>query len=71
MSTLVTLGPQLVHQLVQGGPKGTLYVCSKNSWFDMFLFEKWFVELLLPILKRKTGKKLIIGDNIANHIPLL
>jgi hypothetical protein len=50
------------------GPKGTLYACSKSGWFDMFLFEKWFIELLLPILKRKTGKKLVIGDNLASHI---
>jgi hypothetical protein len=34
----------------------------------MFLFEKWFVELALPRLKRSPGKKLIIGDNLASHI---
>jgi len=35
---------------------------------DMSHFEKWFVELLLPRLKRRAGKKLIIGDNLASHI---
>ncbi len=34
----------------------------------MFQLEKWFVELLLPILKKKLGKKLIIVDNLASHI---
>jgi hypothetical protein len=34
----------------------------------MFLFEKWFVELALPRLKRSPGKKLIIRDNLASHI---
>jgi hypothetical protein len=34
----------------------------------MFLYEKWFVELLLPGLKRSPGKKLIIRDNLASHI---
>jgi hypothetical protein len=52
----------------EGGPKGTVYKCSKSGWFDMFLFEEWFVELLLPRLRKRPGKKLIIGDNLASHI---
>jgi len=50
------------------GPKKCKYYPSKSGWMDMFLFEKWFVELLLPRLKRRAGKKLIIGDNLASHI---
>jgi hypothetical protein len=50
------------------GIKGALYSTSLSGWFNMFQFEKWFVELLLPILKKKLGKKLIIGDNLASHI---
>jgi len=50
------------------GIKGALYSTSLSGWFDMFQFEKWFVELLLPILKKKEGKKLIIGDNLGSHI---
>ncbi len=50
------------------GPKGAVYTCSKSGWFGMFEFEKWFKDLLLPILKCKVGKKLIIGDNLAAHI---
>ncbi len=34
----------------------------------MFKFEKWFKDLLLPILMHKGWKKLIIGDNLAAHI---
>ncbi len=34
----------------------------------MFEFEKWLRDLLLPILKCKVGKKLIISDNLAAHI---
>ncbi len=47
-----------------GGIKVALYSTSLSGWFDMFQFEKWLVELLLPILK----KKLIIVDNLASHI---
>lgn len=50
------------------GPKGAMYTCSKSGWFGMFEFEKWFKDLLLPILKRKLGRKLLIGDNLAAHI---
>jgi hypothetical protein len=50
------------------GPKGALYSCSKSGWFDSYQFEKWFFELLLPILKRKVGKKMLIGDNLSSHI---
>jgi hypothetical protein len=43
---------------------------TQHSCLDslMFQFEKWFVELLLPILKKKLGKKLIIVDILASHI---
>ncbi len=52
----------------EGSLKGTVYKCSNSGWFDMFLFEEWFVELLLPRLKKRHGKKLIIGDNLASYI---
>jgi hypothetical protein len=52
----------------QRGPKGTTYSCSKSGWFDMFQFQLWFEDLLLPRLKKRPGKKLIIGDNLASHI---
>jgi hypothetical protein len=53
---------------IERGPKGTVHEVSKNGWFNMFLFDKWFVDLSLPILKRLPGKKVIVGDNLASHI---
>ena len=52
------------------GPKGTHYARSSSGWFDGFLFEKWFFELLLPKLKRQVGKKLLIGDNLSSHLSM-
>lgn len=52
----------------QGGPKGAVYYCSKNGWFDHFLFWKWFEEVVLPELKRRPGVKLLVGDNLSSHI---
>jgi hypothetical protein len=50
------------------GPAGAIYSASKSGWFDSFQFEKWFFEMLLPHLRRKPGKKMIVGDNLASHI---
>ncbi len=50
------------------GPEGTKYSVSMNGWFDTFNFGKFFFEIALPYLKRKEGKKLIIGDNLSSHI---
>lgn len=50
------------------GPKGAVYSCSKSGWFDAFQFEKWFFEVALPKLKRKVGRKLLVGDNLSSHI---
>lgn len=50
------------------GPKGTIYSCSKSGWFDGFQFEKWFMEGVLPRLKRQVGRKLLVGDNLSSHI---
>jgi hypothetical protein len=48
--------------------KGALYACSSGGWFDSCLFEQWFFELLLLILKRRVGIKHLIGDNLASHL---
>jgi hypothetical protein len=50
------------------GPKGAVYAYSKSGWFDMYLSEMWFVDLLLPRLEIRPGKKLLIGNNLASHI---
>jgi hypothetical protein len=50
------------------GPAGTVYSCTKSGWFDQFEFQKWFFELVLPKLKRRVGRKMLIGDNLSSHI---
>lgn len=51
-----------------GGPQGCRYNRTKSGWFDSVTFEDWFFTLLLPKLKRQTGTKVIIGDNLSSHI---
>jgi hypothetical protein len=38
------------------GTKGAIFSCPKSGWFDAFQFEKWFFEIMLPKLKRRTAK---------------
>ncbi len=46
-------------------------VCLLIEWvFYMYLLEIWFVDLLHPRLKRRPGKKVFFGDNLAGHISL-
>jgi len=52
----------------KGGEKNFKYSCSASGWFDMYQFELWFEEMMLPLLKKLEGKKLIIGDNVSSHI---
>jgi hypothetical protein len=65
---VATQAKNLYVSWTERGPKGALYACSSSGWFDSCLFEQWFFELLLPILKRKVGRKLLIGDNLASHL---
>jgi len=71
----VMLPPMVVYKAgnlytswLEGGPPGTKYSCSESGWFDGCQFEKFYFELLLPTLRRKQGKKLLIGDNLSSHI---
>jgi len=52
----------------RGGPPGSKYSVSKTGWFLGFHFETWFFELMLPILRRRLGRKLLIGDNLSSHL---
>lgn len=52
----------------EGGPPGTRYNRSKSGWFDTNTFEDWFFSLVLPVLRRQEGKKLLIGDNLSSQI---
>ena len=60
----------LYNHWTQGGPPGTVYNHSKSGWFDMNLFEQWFVDILLPHIKehsQKNEQTIVIGDNLASH----
>ncbi|CAG5044064.1 unnamed protein product [Parnassius apollo] len=35
---------------------------------DSATFEDWFLNHLMPVLKKKNGRKVVIGDNLASHI---
>ncbi|CAG4993810.1 unnamed protein product [Parnassius apollo] len=35
---------------------------------DSATFEDWFLNHLIPVLKKKNGRKVVIGDNLASHI---
>jgi hypothetical protein len=52
----------------ENGPHGTRYNRTKHGWLDSVTFEEWFTAHLLPILKKQTGKKVLIGDNLSSHI---
>lgn len=51
----------------EGGPPGARYNRSKSGWFDSACFEDWFHTIALPYLKRKEGRKVMIGDNLSSH----
>lgn len=50
------------------GPKHARYNRTKSGWIDAATFEDWFVNHLIPTLKKQTGKKVVIGDNLSSHI---
>ncbi|KAJ8910933.1 hypothetical protein NQ315_014353 [Exocentrus adspersus] len=54
---------------ILGGPEGVRYNRTISGWFDSDTFEDWFFQLALPHLRRKDGKKIIIGDNLGSHLP--
>mgnify|MGYP003623229696 CR=1 FL=1 len=67
---IVYKGFQPLIQWTQNGPPNARYAASKSGWFDQNLFENWFDTVLYPVLKRRTGKKLVICDNLTSHISL-
>ena len=49
------------------GDYGTRYNRSKSGWIDTVTFSDWFEFHLLPILKKKAGRKVVISDNLSSH----
>ncbi|KAJ8945538.1 hypothetical protein NQ318_020383 [Aromia moschata] len=52
----------------EGGPPDARYNRTSSGWFDYQIFEDWFVNCLVPILKRQDGPKAVIGDNLSSHL---
>lgn len=53
---------------VEGGPVGARFNRTSSGWFDSDVYEDWFFKLALPYLRRKEGRKVIIGDNLGSHL---
>ena len=51
-----------------GGPKGTSYNRSKSGWINNVIFQDWFNTIVLPWARRKSGRKVITGDNLSSHL---
>lgn len=49
----------------QNGPKNCRYNTSLSGWFDANIFQDWFEKTLIHHLKKKPGKKVVIGDNLS------
>ncbi|GLV38187.1 hypothetical protein CBL_12833 [Carabus blaptoides fortunei] len=65
---IVYKAKNLYPEWVLRGPEGAHYNRSASGWFDSDIFEDWFAKIALPFLKRKDGKKVVIGDNCASHM---
>ena len=53
---------------VEGGPEGAQYNRTASGWFDAATFHDWFIKIALPELKKRDGRKVMIGDNLASHL---
>lgn len=47
--------------------RGSRYNCTSHGWMDANTFKDWFFTTFLPHAKRLTGRKVLIGDNLASH----
>jgi len=50
---------------MESGPVGAQYGCTDSGWFEMDSFEMWFDRIVLPFVRKLTGPKVLIGDNLA------
>lgn len=71
------LPPYVVYKAVhmysswtEGGPPHTRYNRSKSGWFESSSFEDWLSSIAIPYLRKQTGKRVLIGDNLASHLTL-
>lgn len=54
----------------KNGPKYTRYNRTKSGWFDGECFEDWVRTIAIPYLKKLSGKKILIGDNLSSHVSI-
>ncbi|XP_075982600.1 nuclear export mediator factor NEMF homolog Clbn isoform X1 [Anticarsia gemmatalis] len=52
----------------KNGPPGARYNKTEDGWFDTESYEDWFLDHLLPKLKNKKGRKVVLGDHLCTHI---
>ena len=57
----------LMNTWTEGGPKGARYNRSKSGWFDTVTSNDVFVTVVLPWAERRTGRSVLIGDNLSHH----
>lgn len=55
---------------IKGGVEGAGYNRNDSGWFDMPIFEDWFITCFLPACRNLIGQKVIIGDNLASRLSL-
>ncbi|KAK7449346.1 hypothetical protein BaRGS_00040031 [Batillaria attramentaria] len=64
---VVYKGERLWDTWTEYGPKGTRYNWSRSGWFDNACFQDWFQSLALPFCRTKSGRCVLIGDNLSSH----
>jgi len=64
---VVYKGEHLWSTWLEGGAVKTCYNRSKSGSFDAILFSDWFEKVFVPVAKTKTGRVVIIRDNLASH----
>lgn len=52
----------------ENGIEGAKYNRSKSGWFDITIFEDWFLKIALQYFRQKDGPKVMIGDNLSSHL---
>lgn len=65
---IIYKGKQKWSNWLMGAPRGTRMAVTPSGWIDAATFDDWFEQQLLPVLKKKEGKKVVIGDNLSSHI---
>nr|CAI5826190.1 unnamed protein product [Callosobruchus analis] len=53
-----------------GAPAGSRMSVTNTGWIDTETYDDWFEKHLLPQLKEKEERKILIGDNLSSHISL-